>query len=173
MQGVTDTRLTEAGRDQAYQALETLPKFSQIWTSPLQRARITAEIIAKWQGLDLKSDERLTERSWGEWEGLLPEEVDRQWPDWRKSGRMPPGYEHDTSVYRRFCEWIESIPKEKAGKPILAVTHGGFMSAIDRVLGGTDTGYKNLEAIWIGDLFSQPTVVCHQEFIPNARKLTR
>ena len=173
MQGVTDTRLTELGRDQALQALKIMPTFSQVWTSPLQRARTTAEIIAASQGLDCRSDQRLTERSWGEWEGMLPAEVDRRWPGWRETGRKPYGYEHDEAVYQRFREWLEDIPEKESRRPLLAVTHGGFMSAIERVLGGEDTGYKNLEAIWIGGSFIQPVVLRHQEFIPDARKLTR
>jgi broad specificity phosphatase PhoE len=173
MQGVTDTRLTEAGLEQAHQALTAMPRFSQVWTSPLQRARITAEIIATSQGLSCSSDERLTERSWGEWEGMLPWEVDRKWPGWRETGKKPPGYENDDSVFGRFREWIKSIPDQESGAPLLAVTHGGFMSAVERVLGGVDTGYKNLEGVWIGNTHGQPLIQRHQEFIPDARKLTR
>lgn len=173
MQGVTDTRLTQVGIDQAWQALPRMPDFSQIWTSPLQRARVTAEIIATSQNAECNIDQRLIERSWGEWEGLLPADVDRRWPGWRSAGRKPEGYECDDSVFRRFVDWAGSIPDKESEGPLLAVTHGGFMSAIVRVLGGSDAGYKNLEGLWMGDPRGVPLVIRHEEFIPGARKLTR
>lgn len=173
MQGLSDTKLTPAGLDQAHQALAVLPKFSQIWSSPLQRARITAEVVAESQGVPCRVEGRLIERSWGEWEGMLPAEVDRKWPGWRQAGKKPDGYEHDDSVFRRFREWLGTVSDRTAEEPFVAVTHGGFMSAIVRILGGSDSGYKNLEGVWIRDPFGQPEILRHQEFIANARRLTR
>jgi len=173
MQGVSDTKLTDVGLDQAHDAVAKMPIFSQIWSSPLQRARLTAQIIADAQGTTYTVDDRLIERSWGEWEGMLPAEVDRRWPGWRAEGRKPPGYEQDKSVYMRFQAWLTDLPLDRDPKPIAAVTHGGFMSAVVRVLGGNDTGYKNLEGVWLTDDKERLRVIRHEEFIPNARKLTR
>ncbi|MGC4769600.1 histidine phosphatase family protein [Micromonospora sp. DT44] len=173
MQGLSDTHLTRAGIDQARQALTALPPFSQVWTSPLQRARLTAEAIAESQDIPCRVDDRLIERSWGDWEGMLPEDVDQKWPGWREAGRKPDGYEHDESVFRRFLEWRDSVTHDGSATPLVAVTHGGFMSAVVRVLGGSDSGYKNLEGVWIGDVEERPFIRRHEEFIPNARKLTR
>ena len=173
MQGLSDTRLTEAGLDQAHQAVAKMPPFAQIWTSPLQRARMTAQIIADEQRSKYTVDDRLVERSWGEWEGMLPEEVDQRWPGWRAEGRKPPGYECDKSVFARFQAWLANVPMVGRSAPVAAVTHGGFMSAVVRVLGGSDTGYKNLEGVWLADDGGQLSVVRHEEFIPGARKLTR
>lgn len=173
MQGLSDTRLTDVGLDQAHQAVAKMPAFAQIWTSPLQRARITAEIVADKQQNKYKIDDRLIERSWGEWEGLLPGEVDQRWPGWRAEGRKPPGYEYDDSVFARFQAWLADVPVVSSSGPVLAVTHGGFMSAVERVLGGVDTGYKNLEGVWVANGEGQLRAVRHEEFIPGARKLTR
>lgn len=173
MQGLSDTRLTDAGLDQARQAVAKMPAFGQIWTSPLQRARVTAQIIADEQGSGYTADDRLIERSWGEWEGMLPDEVDQRWVGWRAMGRKPPGYEHDDAVFRRFESWLADVPLTGRPMPVLAVTHGGFMSAVVRVLGGADTGYKNLEGVWLADDRGGLRVVRHEEFIPGARKLTR
>jgi broad specificity phosphatase PhoE len=173
MQGLSDTRLTQAGLDQAHEAVAKMPTFAQIWTSPLQRARITAQIIADAQRSKYAVDGRLIERSWGEWEGMLPEEVDQLWPGWRAEGRKPPGYESDKSVFTRFQAWLADIPVVGSSDPVAAVTHGGFMSAIVRVLGGADTGYKNLEGVWLAADGGRPRVIRHEEFIPGARKLTR
>lgn len=172
MQGLSDTRLTEVGIDQARQAVAKMPIFGQIWTSPLQRARVTAEIIADKQGSGYAIDDRLTERSWGEWEGLLPDEVDKRWPGWRAAGRKPSGYEYDDVVFMRFKAWLAEVPATDP-RPVLVVTHGGFMSAVVRVLGGADTGYKNLEGVWLADDGGRLHIVRHEEFIPGARKLTR
>jgi broad specificity phosphatase PhoE len=173
MQGLSDTRLTQVGLDQAHQAVAKMPAFAQIWTSPLQRAWMTAQIIADAQKSKHTIDDRLIERSWGEWEGMLPGEVDRRWPGWRAEGRKPSGYESDESVFARFLAWLADVPPVGLSGPVLAVTHGGFMSAVDRVLGGADTGYKNLEGVWLTNDQGRPRVIRHEEFIPGARKLTR
>ncbi len=173
MQGLSDTRLTEVGLDQAHQAAAKMPAFAQIWTSPLQRARLTAQIIADAQRAGYTVDDRLIERSWGEWEGLLPAEVDQRWPGWRAEGRKPPGYEHDESAFKRFKGWLGDVPSSGRSGPVLAVTHGGFMSAIVRMLGGSDAGYRNLEGVWLTDDGERLRIVRHEEFIPGARKLTR
>lgn len=173
MQGLSDTRLTEAGLDQARQAVTKMPVFGQIWTSPLQRAKVTAQIIADAQAANCAVDDRLLERSWGEWEALLPEEVDERWPGWRAAGRKPSGYEYDESVFARFQAWLADVSKADDSGPVAAVTHGGFMSALVRVLGGTDTGYKNLEGVWLSGEGERLRIVRHEEFIPGARKLTR
>lgn len=174
MQGLSDVRLTEAGIDQAHRAVKKMPIFAQIWTSPLQRARITAQIIADAQTSKCMVDVRLIERSWGEWEGLLPGEVDQRWQGWRAEGRKPPGYEYDESVFARFQAWLAYVPAVGLpADPVLAVTHGGFMSAVMRVLGDADTGYRNLEGVWLAHDGGQLRVIRHEEFIPGARKLTR
>lgn len=174
MQGLSDTRLTEAGVDQAHQAVLRMPMFAQVWTSPLQRARATAQIIADAQRSKYEVDDRLIERSWGEWEGMLPEEVDQRWHGWRVDGRKPPGYEYDDSVFTRFQSWLADLPLVGSpSDPVVAVTHGGFMSAVVRVLGGADTGYKNLEGVWLAHDGQMLRVIRHEEFIPGARKLTR
>lgn len=173
MQGLSDTRLTQAGLDQAHQAVAKMPTFAQIWTSPLQRARLTTQIIADAQGSKYRVDDRLIERSWGEWEGMLPEEVDQRWPGWRAEGRNPSGYEDDEFIFSRFQAWLADVPVVGCLNPVVAVTHGGFMSAVVRVLGGVDTGYKNLEGVWLADDGGRLRVVRHEQFISGARKLTR
>ena len=173
MQGLSDTRLTAAGLGQARQATARMPAFAQIWTSPLQRARLTAKVIADEQGSQCTVDDRLIERSWGEWEGMLPEEVDREWPGWRAEGRKPPGYERDELVFARFRAWLADVSAVGLQGPVAAVTHGGFMSAVVRVLGGTGTGYKNLEGVWLTDDQGRLRIARHEEFIRGARRLAR
>lgn len=71
--GLNDSPLTEKGRIQAVQAAKSLPKdIRYVISSPLSRAKETAEIIAEEIGFNqdqIKIDERLREYSVGAAEG--------------------------------------------------------------------------------------------------------
>jgi broad specificity phosphatase PhoE len=69
--GRSDPSLTEEGRRQAVLlgAILAGEKPATILTSPLVRARETAEAIAAACGLTPEVDERLVELDWGSWEG--------------------------------------------------------------------------------------------------------
>lgn len=93
--GRADPELTDEGRGQAEllaAALSTEP-VAKILTSPLVRARQTAEAISAACGVPVAVDERLVEIDWGTWEGrpagsLAIADVDR----WRKDdGTAPEG----------------------------------------------------------------------------------
>ena len=101
--GRIDPPLTELGEAQAERLGERLqgsnPSF--ILSSPLSRARQTADAIAVSTGLTVKTEDRLIEMNYGEWDGMpiadVPNDVWRQWrsdPDFK-----PPGGEslHDVS----------------------------------------------------------------------------
>jgi probable phosphoglycerate mutase len=93
--GRADPELTEEGRRQAALLAETLAgePVTAILTSPLLRARQTAEAVAAACGLAVTVDERLVEIDWGAWEGrpagsLAVSDVDR----WRADeGTAPEG----------------------------------------------------------------------------------
>jgi probable phosphoglycerate mutase len=63
-------------------------------TSPLQRARQTAEVVAELLGAPLEIDDGLAECDFGVWEGLTFAEVQEQWPDeleaWLASTAVAP-----------------------------------------------------------------------------------
>lgn len=69
-----DTKLADEGiqqaKDQAKTFYEAGVKFSMCATSPLQRAAVTASILAESHGVTPVKDERLAECSLGEFEGL-------------------------------------------------------------------------------------------------------
>lgn len=71
--GTTDVELTEEGRLQAHTTAEKIRQenvhIDAIMTSPLIRARSTAEIIADITGIPLIVEERLREQCFGLWEG--------------------------------------------------------------------------------------------------------
>ena len=101
--GRIDPPLTELGESQAQRLGVRLqgsnPAF--ILSSPLLRARQTADAIAASTGLTVEIEDRLVEMNYGEWDGTpiadVPIEVWRQWrsdPEFK-----PPGGEslHDVS----------------------------------------------------------------------------
>ena len=70
--GRLDVALTDVGREQAQQTARLLAGtgVDAVITSPLERARDTAEVIAGATGAQLRVDERLTEVDYGPFEGL-------------------------------------------------------------------------------------------------------
>ncbi|MEI6447681.1 MAG: histidine phosphatase family protein [Actinomycetes bacterium] len=130
-QGSRDTPLNECGRKQARELAETLADegLDRIVSSPLSRARETAEAVADATGLEVALDARFAEGDRGAWEGLLMEEVERLHPEryaaWR---RAEPDFsfaggesllEHQARVAEALGE-LRPLP----GKT-LVVCHGG------------------------------------------------
>lgn len=93
-QGQTDSPLTPLGQEQARafgRILAGLPRPPQtIWTSPMGRARATAALIAAELDarrnipVSLATDPRLTELSFGQWDGLSKAEIKERWPGVRR-----------------------------------------------------------------------------------------
>lgn len=69
--GQTDTPLSERGLEQSHQLAEVLStaQLSAVYSSDLQRARITADIIAKRSNLKAQNSSAWREIDMGEWEG--------------------------------------------------------------------------------------------------------
>ena len=128
-QGQQDTDLSEFGLAQAdkiaaYLREQMDGKFEAVATSPLSRAKITAEKIA--DACRCKKFEilpGLTEINHGDWEGLLSSEVQKGWPRvldlWHTSPHtviMPgDGGEALRTVQVRSIEAIEALSKKYTG----------------------------------------------------------
>ena len=69
--------LTEVGLDQAERIGKFLKPFniSAIYSSPIERAKNTAEIVAKHNSLEIKTDERLIELDMGKFTGMPYDEI--------------------------------------------------------------------------------------------------
>ena len=80
--GRTDIPLTDVGRDEARAAARTLDgwNITTAYTSPLIRARETAELVAPACGLTV--DENLVEWDYGVYEGESTPETRERIPDW-------------------------------------------------------------------------------------------
>jgi broad specificity phosphatase PhoE len=99
--GRLDIPLTDTGREQAQRAAATLAGtgIDAVVTSPLVRARDTAQAIAAAAGVPLTVDERLTEIDYGLFEGLdragAGAKFGQAFDDWRADpfGSPVPGME--------------------------------------------------------------------------------
>lgn len=148
MQGQLDTELSDVGIKQAQAAaryVETL-NIGHVVASDLQRARITAEIIAENLHVDLTVDKRLRETDLGEWMGLGHDEVDRKYPGaralWRHDATWaPPGGESRVDVARRARSVIDELMRtftDWDDSTVLVVAHGGSISAATSALLGLE-----------------------------------
>lgn len=87
VQGRTDIPLNARGEAQAVSVAEAVARFSpdRIYSSPLKRARRTAELVAKRCGIEKITDmDELVEIRFGLWEGKNAAEIEAEFPDvWR------------------------------------------------------------------------------------------
>jgi len=81
--GRADVPLDERGRAQARATASVLASqpLAAVYSSPLQRAVLTARPIAEARGLAVEVDERLTDLDFGEWQGKTLTEARRTWPE--------------------------------------------------------------------------------------------
>ena len=124
--------LTENGIKQAERIARFLKPFniSAIYTSPIERAKNTAEIVAKHNSLDYKIDERLIELDMGKFTGMPYDEI------FEKHGNVflkfydgeleiaHNGVETFAQVKNRVLSMIDHVLKEHDnGENVLLVTH--------------------------------------------------
>jgi ribonuclease H / adenosylcobalamin/alpha-ribazole phosphatase len=129
--GRGDAPLTEAGRRQAAAAAGRLAArggIDLIVTSPLQRARRTAEAVAEATGAAVQVDDGLVETDFGDWEGLTFAEAAARWPEevpaWLASAEVaPPGGESLAMVARRVLGALDRLLAAQSGRTLLLVSH--------------------------------------------------
>lgn len=139
LQGKTDIPLNETGRAMAREAQRACRgvHFDLCYSSPLIRARETAEIVLEGRELSILTDERLREMSFGIYEGVeraldvpgSPMHVLFQSPE---SYQAPEGAESLEDLYARTGDFLkEKIePALKQGLDVLIVGHGAMNSSI-------------------------------------------
>ena len=137
-QGVQDVALSELGERQAAalgQALRNR-RVGAVYTSPLERARRTAEIAVEGLGLAVTQVHDLRELSLGDWEGLTVDEISRlpgdPYTQWVRDpvACLPPGAEPLADVQSRVVRAMSDIATAHPnGEEALVVCHGGVISA--------------------------------------------
>jgi broad specificity phosphatase PhoE len=98
-----------------------------VLTSPLGRARQTAQILLEEVGFDSMIEEQLLiERSFGEAEGLSHE----QWKQKYSNLDEIPGGESRTELAARSQLLLDSVATRFAGRRVLAVSHGALIRTL-------------------------------------------
>jgi probable phosphoglycerate mutase len=128
-------RLGPRGREQAERLAERLSRESiaSVHTSPLERARETAEPIAARVDRPLEIDEGLQEIAFGAWSGRSFEELDRD-PAWRtwnaaRSVSRPPGGETMLEAQARIVAAMERLRESHRGRCLVLVSHADVIKA--------------------------------------------
>lgn len=153
-QGLADRPLTELGREQARALADRLRDVSldAIYSSDLQRARDTAQIVARDHGLEVTEVPALREVDVGSWSGLTRTEAQARFPEgyarWIDGGEGWDDGETYAQLRNRVVAAIHRIAVDHGGGHILVVTHGGTIRAIHAAALGVDvTTYRRTHRV--------------------------
>ncbi|MDP4199171.1 MAG: histidine phosphatase family protein [Bacteroidota bacterium] len=144
----TDIPLTEPGQVMAREFAEFYKDtaWKAIYHSPLERTRVTAEIITTNSGIQLQQRDNLTEIGYGAWEGKSVEEVDRTYHDEHVSWIADPAWypptdgESAIAVSRRALSVIQEIRDAFQDGKVLIVSHKATIRIALCALIGIDVG---------------------------------
>ena len=129
-QGSSNIPLDEEGVETAKKLALRLAdeEWDVIFTSPLTRARQTADLIAAQSGVKVMEDERLRERSGGLIEGTTELERQQKWgPQWRE---LDLQFETAENVVARGLEFVNEQVQKNPNQRLLVVSHGSFIKRI-------------------------------------------
>jgi len=137
-QGQSDVPLNAAGRRQAAALSRRLSRepVTAVYASDLQRAHETALCIAAAHGLGVYSEPRLREMSFGAWEGLTFDEIERRDPPglaaWQADplNVAPPGGETLAQLAARVEAALNEIVQTHRDETALLAAHGGSLQAL-------------------------------------------
>lgn len=149
IQGQADPALSDRGRQQCERLRGRMARavLTRIYTSDLERARLTAEAAAAGRsGLAPILDEGLREVSLGSWEGASAESLSSEWPEqyraWleRPSWDLVPGGEGAEPFAARVARTMTAIVDGAADAEVIAVvTHIGVIRLLLSKLTGAPT----------------------------------
>ncbi|MFD1928519.1 histidine phosphatase family protein [Sporosarcina siberiensis] len=134
-QGSSDIPLDLDGVEMAHRIAERLSgeTWDIIFTSPLVRARKTAELIAlRKENIDLVVDSRLGETGGGQIEGTTEAERILKWgASWNS---LDLGRESNEQVLSRGLNFIDEIGQTYSDEKVLVVSHGSFIRKLIKAL---------------------------------------
>ncbi len=146
MQGHIDIPLNAAGINQAKRLAKTLRQthhsFDAIYASDLQRAHATAQLIAEAFSQDVMIHPNLRERHVGQLQGLLLDEAPQRVPlVWERHLARELEYDLEggesiVQFHARMRAVLDHLLQEHRGQQLLAVSHGGALDMIHRVVTG-------------------------------------
>jgi broad specificity phosphatase PhoE len=132
LQGLRDVPLNRAGFRQSRRLAAWYRKTGvrRIVSSPLLRARCTAQILAKCFGRTLLTDDRLREIDHGPWTGLRLAAIANHFPEdfatWSFSSEKLrlSNSESLAAVYRRCTAVLLDLIRDSCDEDVLVVSHG-------------------------------------------------
>jgi broad specificity phosphatase PhoE len=153
-QGFADRPLTDLGRRQAMELAARLEEteLDAVYSSDLQRARETAEIVARSKRLDVQTVRDLREVDVGSWSGLTRAEAEARYPEayarWLQGNEGWDDGETYDELGERVVRAVKRIAKEHDGQRVLIVAHGGTIRAIHAAALGVDVHtYRRIQRV--------------------------
>ena len=138
-QGHLDSILTLPGIKQAEAIADILKgeTYDVIYSSDLERAKQTAEIIARSLNMRVHTEKDLREINLGVMQGLKKDEFIKKYPEVISKYHAEPDYvipggESKRKLYNRVTGILEKIIRRHKGHNILLVAHGGVLDCIIR-----------------------------------------
>jgi probable phosphoglycerate mutase len=128
--------LSQRGRAEIAAVAERLAEgnIAALYSSPLERTRESAEIVAARLGLPVALHDDLIELDFGEWTGATFEAIraDPRWPAWanHRSLATIPGGESMRQVQRRAVEALFEIGEAHPDASVVLVSHGDVIRAM-------------------------------------------
>jgi len=136
VQGSSDIPLDDVGRQQARDAAEQLALLrpTRILSSDLSRALETAQTLGAVAGVEVETDERFREMSFGVREGLTWQQAWEQYPSqmeaWVQGDETQiPGSETHQMAGERFAAGLADRLAERDDRVTVVVAHGGVLRA--------------------------------------------
>lgn len=135
--GHTDVALSQLGWRQMRHAVSNYREDWQgLWCSPLQRCHLFAQEVAQSSAIDIAVHDGFREISFGDWDGRLREELQKQQADALDAfyrdplNHAPPNGESLQQFSDRVIDNFVSQVLQAQQEKILLVSHGGTMRAI-------------------------------------------
>lgn len=153
-QGFADRPLTDLGWQQARELADRLDdtELDAVYSSDLQRARETAEAVARPRGLEVKTMTDLREVDVGSWSGLTRAEAEARFPEayarWLRGGEGWEDGESYDQLRDRVVRAIRHIAAGHEGGRVLVVAHGGTIRAVHAAALGVDVHtYRRIQRV--------------------------
>ncbi|MBS0649147.1 MAG: histidine phosphatase family protein [Verrucomicrobia bacterium] len=160
LQGHIDIPLNERGKAEAEIIAEEFKNHAlgAIYSSPLQRAHTTAQIINRHHAHDIKTHDALKEATYGPYEGWTVEEYHAKGGETLASLKLRPlrerlhfkiaaEAESYYEVYQRVKPLLDQIIDIHLGEEVLIVSHGRLMGALIAMVAGDDIHDIQIENI--------------------------
>ena len=166
--GALDVPLAQEGLRQCEAVAAALggKPVAAVYASPLERARASAEVIAKPHRLEVGIEPDFREMAFGEWEGLTRDDVAARFPEayerWRTAPHrlVLPGGERLTDVALRVKNAVDKLLGTHAGETVVLVSHAVVLRLI--VLRALGLGPERL---WTVD--ASPAGITEIEYEPG------